>query len=119
MKFKLLSTGNVIVANQDFMDACHFGDYEPIIDAERPLAAARRLTKLDYMNRFNDDELAAIYAAAKAVPAIEVWLAKFNAATPGADGTAIDLDDPRTVAGVQALEGAGLIGAGRAAEILA
>ena len=32
--------------------------------------------------------------------------------------TAIDLDDPRTIEGVQMLEVAGLIGAGRAAIIL-
>jgi hypothetical protein len=93
---------------------------------ERPAWAAplpvvqgpRRLSKLDYMNRFHDDELAAIYSAAKAVIQVEVWLAKFNAATPELDGTAIDLDDPRTIKGLHDLEAAQLIGAGRAAEIL-
>lgn len=78
----------------------------------------RRLTKRQYMNLFTDTELAAIYSAAKAVVQIEVWLAKFNAATPDPDGTSIDLDNPETLAGLQALEGAGLIGPGRAAEIL-
>lgn len=78
----------------------------------------RRLSKLAYMNRFHDDELAAVYSAAKVSVAVEIWLAKFNAATPEADGTAIDLDDPRTAGGVHALESVGLIGAGRALEIL-
>jgi hypothetical protein len=45
--------------------------------------------------------------------AVEVWLEKFKQATE------INLDDPRTVSGVQALEEAGLIAPGRAAEILA
>lgn len=74
---------------------------------------ASTLTKLEYMNRFTDAELAAIYTAAKAVVEIEIWLEKFKATTE------IDLSDPRTVSGVQALEGAGLIAAGRAQEILA
>lgn len=84
-----------------------------------PVPAPRRLTKLAYMNRFHDDELAAIYTAAKSVVQVEVMLAKLNAATPDADGTAVDLDDPRTIGGVQALEAVGLIAAGRANEILA
>jgi hypothetical protein len=50
---------------------------------------------------------------------VEVWLEKLNAASPEADGTSVDLDDPRTVAGIQSLEAGGLIAAGRAAEILA
>ncbi len=83
------------------------------------VAPQRKLTKLEYMNRFTDSELAAIYGAAKVSPAVEVWLKKFEATTPDADGKAIDLDDPRTIAGLQALEAATLLGAGRAAEILA
>lgn len=71
------------------------------------------LSKLDYMNRFTDAELASIYNAAKSSVAIEVWLEKFKLATE------INLDDPRTIAGVQALEAAGMLTAGRAAEILA
>jgi len=81
--------------------------------------AARKLTKLEYMNLFTDSELAAIYAAAKVSPAVEVWLKKFEMATPDQDGKAIDKDDPRTIGGLQALEAATLLGAGRAAEILA
>lgn len=72
----------------------------------------RILTKLQYMNRFTDEELAGIYAAAKSVVQVEIWLEKFKLASE------IDLDDQRTVAGVQALEASGLIAAGRAAEIL-
>lgn len=80
--------------------------------------APRRLSKLGYMLRFTDAELVEIYSAAKESVAVEVWLAKFNLATPDPDGTAIGLDDPRTIAGLQALEAAGLIAPGRAAEIV-
>ena len=74
---------------------------------------SRKLTKLEYMNRFTDAELAGIYTAAKAVVALEIWLDKFKVASD------VDLDDAATVAGLAALEGAGLLDAGRAEEIRA
>ncbi len=96
-------------------DTCN---HIPVVEVE-PAPLARRLSKLEYMQRFTDAELEGIYSAAKVSTAVEVWLAKFNAASVDADGTSIDLDDPRTVAGVNALESVGLIGVGRAAEVLA
>lgn len=70
------------------------------------------LTKLEYMNRFTDTELAGIYTAAKSAIQVEVWLEKFKLATD------ISLTDQRTVEGLQALEAAGLLAVGRASEIL-
>lgn len=77
-----------------------------------PPAATRKLSKLEYMSRFSDAELAGIYTAAKTVVAVEVWLDKFRLAGE------VDLDDARTGAGLGALEGAGLLAIGRAEEIL-
>lgn len=74
-------------------------------------SAPRVVTKLQYMGLFRDWELEAIYSAAKSVIAVEIWLDKFKM-TPE-----VDLDDPRTIGGLQAMEAAGLIGPGRAAEI--
>lgn len=71
------------------------------------------LTKLAFMLRFTDQELAGIYAAAKVSPLVEVWLEKMKLTTGN-----IFLSDPRTVAGVRAIEAAGLIAQGRAEEIL-
>lgn len=82
------------------------------ISQPAPPPASRTLTRLQYMGRFTDGELAAIYTAAKSVVQIEVWLEKFKLAE------FVDLDDPLTLAGLQGMEAAGLIGAGRAAEIL-
>ncbi len=73
----------------------------------------RLITKLEYMNKFTDTELATIYTVAKTSIAVEIWLEKFKLASD------INLDDPRVVGGLQALEQFGLIGPGRAAEILA
>ena len=80
---------------------------------EKDGANKRLISKLDYMNRFTDPELVAIYTAAKTNINVEIWLEKFKLATE------INLDDPRTSSGLQALETAGLIAPGRAMEILA
>lgn len=76
-------------------------------------APRTKLTKLEYMDRFTDAELAGIYAAAKQSVQVEIWLERFKLATE------VDLSDPRTISGIQALEAAGLIAAGRSIEILA
>ena len=55
----------------------------------------REISKLDYMNRFTDTELATIYTLAKTEVAIEIWLEKFKAVKDN-----VNLDDPRTAQGV-------------------
>jgi hypothetical protein len=77
-----------------------------------PQPSPRPLTKLAFMERFTDEELAAIYAAAKTDVRVEVWMDKLKLASE------VDLADARTRAGVEALEALGLIGQGRAAEVL-
>lgn len=84
------------------------------------------LTISQFRDRFTQDEKRAIYAAAAQVPDVRIWLDDLAAVTVVLDPddqtkvlSGVDLTDPRTVAGVQGLEAAGLIGTGRAAEILA
>lgn len=84
----------------------------PVIP-EEVVVPKTTLTKLEYMDRFTDAELAAIYAAAKTSVEVEIWLGRFKLSSK------INLTDERTIAGVNALETAGLIATGRAAEILA
>jgi hypothetical protein len=91
----------------DFTHAEFPDDTEPVI--AQPLG---QISKLAYMDRFADAELEGIYGAAKVSLAVEVWLEKFKLAE------FIDLSDPRTLAGLQALEANGLIGPGRSLEIL-
>lgn len=86
------------------------------VEVVEPVSAG--LTKLEFMNRFTDQELAGIYTAAKSSVAVEIWLAKFNATAPDEDGHSVFVNDPRTIESIQMLEAAGLIAAGRAAEIL-
>ena len=73
----------------------------------------RVVTKLAYLRRFTSEERVGIRAAAKANAILEDYLALLELSDE------INLDDQDTLSAVQMLEGAGLIGAGRAAEILA
>ena len=74
--------------------------------------SANRITKLAFRNRFTPAEKNALYTAAKSNVDIQIYLDDVNAAT------FIDLQRADTRDNVHALEAAGLIAAGRAAEIL-
>ncbi len=70
------------------------------------------LSRLQFMRRFTDAELATIYTLMKTELAIEIWMEKFRMASE------IDLTDVDVVTGVHGLEAMGIIGVGRAAEVL-
>jgi len=82
-----------------------------VTDADR--ASPARITRLQFLKRFTDAEMQAIVAAAETNAMLKAALLKWQTAE------GIVLTDPATKAGVQALEIAGLIAAGRAAQILA
>lgn len=81
-----------------------------------PPPPARHVTRLAFLSRFTDNEAIAfdLSSIGATVPAAALrrFMNKANAARY------IDLDRPDARAGVQALEAAGLIAAGRAAEVL-
>ncbi|WP_412470544.1 MULTISPECIES: hypothetical protein [unclassified Halobacteriovorax] len=83
------------------------------IDPNAPDPVVTKITRLEFMDRFTDAELAGVFTAAKSSVSVEVFIEKVKAASH------IDLTDPRTISGVQALEVAELIAPGRADEILA
>lgn len=70
------------------------------------------ITQLAFLRRFTDAERVAIRTAAKSNAQVEDYLDLL------AKSQDVDLTDPLTVGGVQALEAGGLIATGRAAEIL-
>lgn len=82
--------------------------WEAVAQAPNPV-----ITKLAFRERFTQDEKVALYTAAKSEVRIQIWLDDLDAAQD------LRLDDPRIIAGVQMLESQGMIGAGRAGEILA
>lgn len=93
-------------------------EVEEITDVVPRMESGRRLTKLTFVALIGEDAFKAVLAAAKVNVDLEAFVKLIDWATPEADGTSIDLADPRTISGVQALEAAGFIAPGRAAEIL-
>ena len=106
-----------ITATGGFVYADYTGDLS-LEEVATPAATTRKLSKLAFINLFTDAEYVAILTAAKQSVLVEAWLKKFEMTSVEPDGASIDITDERTIAGVQALEAAGLIGAGRAEKIL-
>jgi len=95
-----------------FADFDHTPDPEAHGTVTDAPIVAMTWTKLEYLRRFTQDERIAIRTAAKSVPALEDYLQLLELASE------VRSDDPDIVAALAMLEGAGLIGAGRAQEIL-
>ena len=96
----------------DFADFDHTAEVELITDVVPRMASDRILTKLEYLRRFTQAERIAIRAAAKAVAELDDYLELLALAQD------VRLDDPDIVAALNMLESGGLIGDGRAQEIL-
>jgi hypothetical protein len=77
-----------------------------------PVPAPRLLTHEQFIKRFTPTEWEAMTAAARASTAMDAWMRRFALAS------VVSLDDPATAAGVQALELAGILANGRAAEVM-
>ena len=83
----------------------------------------RRLTKLEFIGRLGEAVFVAILSMAQQSSEMAAWLEMVRMATPEQDGTSVDLDDPRTVAGLNALEpvliAQGVVSEGWAAGVVA
>lgn len=109
--------------NGDLFPAADF-DHVELIEGEVPIVTGpRRLTKLQFIDRLGDPAYLAILTMAKTSVEIEAFVKRFEMATPDADGASVDLDDPRTIAGVttigSVLEAQSVVTAGWAQGVLA
>ena len=95
----------------------HTAEVEAVTDVIPRMYPTRRLTKLAFVGRLGSD-FATILTVSKQSVQVEMFVRMLDWATPDADGTSVDLDDPRVVGALQALEAGGIIAAGRAQEIL-
>ena len=86
-------------------------------------APKRRLTKLELIGRMGEAVFVSIIGMAQQSVEIAAWVEMVRMTTPDPDGTSIDLDDPRTLAGLNALEpvliAQGIVSAGWAAGVVA
>ena len=114
--------GPAIPAPADF-DISRMGDYRVSEDGTLALVAQTRLTRLQFRTRFTAQEKAMLELAAMddatAPTAQRLQAASLRAYLADLDAAEfVDLADATTVAGVQALEAAGLLATGRAAQVL-
>lgn len=82
----------------------------------------RKLTKLEFISLLGDAAYVAILAMARESVQIEAWVRMLELATPNSDGTSVDLDEVRTIDGIQAigavLTAQGVVGEDWAAGVL-
>jgi hypothetical protein len=123
-------TTNIIVADQAFVEE-HFPDLWELVPEQAPPPAfetppepePRQLTRRAFHQRFTTGEKIALELAGLDDPtapmaqrqqaaAIRVYMRDVELAS------FVDLDNEDTIAGVEALDAGGLLGTGRAAEIL-
>ena len=115
--------GPAIPAPADF-DISRIDDYRVAEDGTLVLLAQTRLTRLQFRNRFTAQEKALLELAAmddpSAEPAQRLQSASLRAYLADlAAAEFVDLAEQSTVAGINALEAAGILAEGRAAEVLA
>lgn len=113
-RFEVVKDGllNVILAEDEAWVAENFPQYTKLPEPIREPIRLTLISKLEFMSRFTDEELEALYAARRASVKIEVWMAKFDASSQ------IDLDDPRLRSGLLAMQSLGILAHGRADELL-
>lgn len=118
--FAVTETAGEIIAPQmielqsldaSLLGKCH-NEATGEFDLPAPVAL-RVLSKLDYLKRFTQAERIAIRTLGQTNDTVNDYIELMNAAV------VVRLDDPDTVGGVNALESAGALAVGRAAEILA
>lgn len=85
---------------------------EYVAPTPQPAAVPKSATSLQFMDRFTEAEQLAIVTATMTVPAVKLWYDRMIAATE------VVYADPRVLAGLNALVGAGLLQAARVDEIL-
>lgn len=71
--------------------------------AEPTPTGPRRLTKLEFVGRMDPQEFLGLLSLSKTNVEVEAFMRLLDWTTPDPDGTSIDLDDPRTIAGVRAM----------------
>lgn len=113
MRYQIISTGNIILADANFVEANHPGDYTLLPE---PMAIAPVnppiLSPYRFKRRFTQSERVAIRTAAATSPAIYDYMDMLDTAP------SVNLTDELTQDGINSMEMMGLLTAGRAAQIL-
>ena len=104
---------NVIVADEDFVQANYPGKYRLRVKQPRPEDNPLKIiTHLAMVSRFTDAEYVQIVSAAKTDIEMQAWYDRFMISK------FIDLEDPRTIAGMMLLQSKNILTDARMSEIL-
>lgn len=109
--FRYVADAPVAWPGMEF-DAFDHAEYSDTVIDSQPQASGGILTRRGFIKRFTVSEYAAIKTAAQSNDTVDYYWQMFCLAEE------IDTNDPDTVAGMTMLEQAGLIGPGRATEVL-
>jgi hypothetical protein len=101
---------NTIIADEAFVEAHYPGHYRLV--GPEPVTTPRIVTKLAFRYRLTDAEYVGILTAAKTDVSVAAWIETFNIVSQ------VNLDDPRTKAGLDMMVSKGLLTAERETEIL-
>lgn len=74
------------------------------LPAQDVSSTVKLLSKNELIDRIGDAAHVAILGLAKQSVQVEAWLFRFVNATPDSEGKSVDLNDPRTIAGIRGLE---------------
>lgn len=102
---------NTIIADESFVEKNYSGHYR-LVGPEPAPAPTWVITKVATISRFTPEEYVGIVGATKTDVEVQAWYDLFQAATK------VDLEDPRTIAGINSLATKNLITQERANEIL-
>jgi hypothetical protein len=115
MIYNILDNGNVIntiVASEEFVQTYYPNSYVLVGPEPAPPAPPPIITKISMLTRLTDEEYVGILVAAKVDIEVEAWKNKFDTT-----GT-VNLEDSRTISGMNLLVYKGLLTQERATEIL-
>lgn len=103
---------NTIIADEAFVEANYPRHYVLVGPEPAPPSLPNIITKVAMITRFTDQEFVGVLSAAKTDVEVEGWYVRFSAANT------INLDDSRTVSGINMLVAKNLLTQARAIAIL-
>lgn len=103
---------NTIIADENFVQQHYPGHYRLMNPQPVPPAPPQIVSKLAMITRFTDAEYTGVLTAAKTDVEVQGWLDRFYAANT------VNLQDSRTVAGINLLVSKNLLTQARATQIL-
>jgi hypothetical protein len=103
---------NTIVADESFVEKYYAGHYRLVGPEPAPPPPPPIITKLAFRYRLTDAEYVGILSAAETDVEVAAWVETFNMVSQ------VNLDDPRTISGVETLVDKELLTEERGQEIL-